>query len=301
MLKADIRTSGDQDMGIRELGYQEQKQNPISRYLDNHPLITRYPDILRVILVICALSFVIIFNVYALNLDKVKVNFLNGDYKSAILEGEKILASAGNSSGLDELYYILGLSYLKDGNYLRASDIFEIILKEFRNSQFQEEAKLGLGDAYFLRGDFSKAEGYYRDLNNSNPRTKFKAQVYYRLSQVGFKKGDARQGKEYSDKLKQDFPSNLELKMDKDFSEIPASHVEFYYTVQVGSFSNSINANNLTQKLIQEGYPAYVEDAQDQGGNKIYRVRVGKLRQRQEAIDFENKLSQQGYPTKVCP
>jgi len=275
MLKADIRTSGDQDMDIR--------------------------GILRVILVICALVFGIYINAYALNLDKAKIYFLNSDYKSAILEGEKILAGAGNSSGLDELYFILGLSYLKDGNYLRASDIFEIILKEFKNSQFQEEAKLGLGDAYFLRGDFAKAEGYYNDIIKSDPRTELKAQVYYRLSQVGFKRGDSGQGKEYLDKLKNDFPLNLESKTDKAFSRIPDYSSEVYYTVQVGSFSNFTNADNLTQKLIQKGYPAYLEESLSPGGDKVYRVRVGKLRQRQEAAELENKLSQQGYPTKICP
>jgi len=55
---------------------------------------------------------------------------------------------------LDELYYLLSLSYLKDGNYLRASDIFEIILREFKGSRFKEDALLALGDTYFLRGDY---------------------------------------------------------------------------------------------------------------------------------------------------
>lgn len=78
MLKADIRTSGDQGMGIRELGYREQRQNLISQYPDNHCLITRYPDILRVALVICALTFVFVSGAYALGLDAIKVNILKG-------------------------------------------------------------------------------------------------------------------------------------------------------------------------------------------------------------------------------
>ncbi len=132
-------------------------------------------------------SFVLYVNSgYALNLDKIKVHFLAGDYKSAILEGEKLLAGEAQSGRSDELYYILGLSYLKDGNYLRASDIFEIILKEFKNSAFKEEASLGLGDTYFLKGDYGQAEGYFRELINNNPATKLKAQVCYRLSLIGF-------------------------------------------------------------------------------------------------------------------
>jgi len=249
---------------------------------------------------ICALIFGIITKVYSLDLDKVKIYFLNGDYKSTIAECEKILASYGRSSQSDELYYILGLSYSKDGNYLRASDIFEIILKEFKESNFKEEAKLGLGDTYLLRGDFSRAEDYYKDLLNSNPDTKLKAQLYYRLSQVGFKKGDTAGGKEYLDKLKNEFPQNPDLISNKDLCSLANYSSGIYYTVQVGCFSSENNAKNLVQKLIQSGYPAYIEEA-TLSGQPSYRVRVGKSPLRQEILNLEQKLSGEGYPTKIFP
>ncbi|MBI5555805.1 MAG: SPOR domain-containing protein, partial [Elusimicrobia bacterium] len=59
-------------------------------------------------------------------------------------------------------------------------------------------------------------------------------------------------------------------------------------------------ANNLKQRLIREGYPAYMEEANFKGKTS-YRVRVGKLRLRQEILTLENKLSREGYPTKICP
>jgi tetratricopeptide (TPR) repeat protein len=231
----------------------------------------------------------------ASNLDKARFYFLNGDYNACINEGEKILAGSGNSREFDTLYYLLGLSYLKEGNYLRASDIFEIILKEFKNSSFKEEARLGLGDAYFLRGDYSKAAGYYKDLLTNNPNTKFAGLLYYRISQSAFKTGDTSEGNDYLSKLKKQFPLNLEIMANKDL----ASSIN-YYTVQIGSFSSSQNARNLEQKLIQRNYPAYIEESSSQG--KIsYRVRVGRLASRQEAVDLADKLSREGYPTKICP
>ena len=238
-------------------------------------------------------------SVCALDLEKAKIYFLSGDYKSAIAEGEKLLSNYGRTSQSDELYYILGLSYLKDGNYLRASDIFEIILAEFKDSKFKEEAKLGLADTYLLRGDLNKAQDYYEELLNTS-NAGLKARLYYRLSQVGFKKGDTAQGQEYLDKLKKDFPANPELRLNKDLSAFSDSPSGFYYTVQVGSFSNSANAKNLMQALIQKGYSAYIEET-NSGSAPSYRVRVGKLSSRQEAVNLENKLSQEGYPTKVCP
>jgi tetratricopeptide (TPR) repeat protein len=239
--------------------------------------------------------------VYAFNLDKLKSSFLNGDYKAAILEGEKILATKDSSSDSDQLYYILGLSYMKDANYLRASDIFEIIINEYKNSPLKEYAKLGLADTYFLMQDFDKAQIYYKDIINSNPDTKLKAELYYRLSQVEFKKGDTKEGKEYLDKLKQEFPLSPQLLLNKDLSLLSnVSSSDLNYTVQVGSFSNISNAKNFVQRLIQKGYPAYIEEAAYQGKTS-YRVRVGKTRLRQEIIDLENKLSKEGYPTKICP
>jgi len=238
---------------------------------------------------------------FALNLDKVKVNFLSGDYKAAILEGEKMLAAQEQSPNIDELYYILGLSYLKDSNYLRASDIFEIILREFNNSSFKEEAKLGLGDTYFLRGELDKAQSIYEDLLGSSQNLELKARLYHRLSQVAFKKDDAGTGKEYLSKLKQEFPQNIESRLNKDLDAISGFAPGFYYTVQVGSFSSGVNAGNFTQKLIQQGYPAYIEEITEPGKDKMYRVKVGKLGNRQEAVSLEKKLSREGYPTKICP
>jgi len=246
------------------------------------------------------LSLAFIYNVYALDLDRIKTYFLSGDYKSAIAEGENILASPGDSAHLDELYYILGLSYLKDGNYLRASDIFEIILKEFKDSAFKEEAKLGLGDTYFLRGDFAKAQDYYKELISSNPHTKLLSAVYYRLSQGGLKTGDTQAAKEYLDKLKQDSPSNIELQSNKDLGAVFDSSAQIYYSVQVNAFANSTNAKNLRDKLLKNGYDAYIEEV-SLNDKQIYRVKVGKLRLRSEAVQLENKLSSEGYPTRICP
>jgi len=255
----------------------------------------------KISLVLFILCIILAETGYCLNIDKVKVAFLSGDYKAAILEGERVLAVEGHSPDVDELYYLLGLSYLKDGNYLRASDIFEIILREFTNSSFKEKARLGLGDIDFLKGDLDKAQSIYEELLNSSYDQELKAQVYYRLSEVSFKKDNGNKGKEYLAKLKGEFPQNIETKINRDLAVIADSPSNFYYTVQVGCFSNGTNANNLTQKLIRQDYSAYIEEANDPASGKMYRVRVGKLPTRQAASLLETRLSAEGYPTKIYP
>ena len=251
-------------------------------------------QIIRAIIFI--ILFVFIDKGYCLNIDRVKVNFLSGDYKAAILEGEKALASTSETGDLSELYYILGLSYLKDGNYLRASDIFEIILKELKNSKFRQEAKLALGDTYFLRSDYLKAQSYYKEIAHDNLENRLMPLVYYRLSQCAIKTGDTKEAKVYLDKLKKDFPLSAEGILNKELY----GSSDIYYTVQVGSFSRYDNARGLVEKLTQKGYPAYIEDS-TAAGKASYRVRVGKMALRQEALDLERKLSQEGYPTKIFP
>ncbi len=229
---------------------------------------------------------------FCLDLDKLKSDYLRGDYKAAIIEGERMLANSRISSHSDELYYFLGLSYSRDGNYLRASDIFEIIINEFQGSSLKNEAILGLGDTYFLRGDYRKAGEYYRRLLDDN---RLKPAVYYRLSQCAIKEGDVQEGRVYAEKLKTEFPLNPESKFNRELYP-----VNDFFSVQVGSFSNPVNANNLRDKLSARGYDAYIQEA-EADAKKSYRVRVGKLKSRSEASLLEGKLSSEGYPTKITP
>jgi tetratricopeptide (TPR) repeat protein len=250
-------------------------------------------NVIKVILIVFFMLFTI--EGFCLDLTSIKTKMLMGDYKAALNEGEKLIAKDPHSP---ELYYLLGLCYLKEGNYLRASDIFEIIIKEFSGTRFKEEAQMGLGDTYFLRGDLSKAEISYQDVINKNPDSKLKPQIYYRLSEVAFKKGDSVLGQEYLAKIKGISPYNLEVK--QELPSVAIKESGFYYTVQVGSFSKELNANNFTNKLVSSGYPAFIEESES-GGSKVYRVKVGKLATRNEAEELSKKLTQEGYPTKICP
>lgn len=246
--------------------------------------------------VIWCLVFGIFTNVYALNLDKVKVAFIEGDYKAAITEGERVMAGASGEKGLDELYYILGLCYMKEGNYLRSEDIFEIIIGEFKQSKFKNEAKLGLADTYFFKGDYERANKEYENLLHNSDAQKLKALVYQRLSECALRDGDTRSANDYMETLKKDFPLNIEPKIDLSARDSISG-----YSVQVGSFSSSANARNLKQKLLNKGYGAFVEEGFSKNNKSVFRVKVGDFSSKQEASIAERKLSREGYPTKICP
>lgn len=243
---------------------------------------------------ICIIFLAIAVPAHALNLDRIKSVFIAGDYKQAISEGERILAvTTAKAYGLDELYYILALSYLKDGNYLRASDIFEIILKEFKKSTLAADARLGLADTCFLKGDYERAREGYGKLLNSGKAVRLRPCVYYRLSRCAAELGHNDEAENYLAQLKREFPLNILDSKDNIISG------ESYYSVQVGSFSSNTNANNLMRQLIDKGYSAYIEEANLES-ETVYRVKVGRSGIK-ETMALATRLSREGYPTKVCP
>jgi tetratricopeptide (TPR) repeat protein len=256
---------------------------------------------MRKLFLIVILVGILAAPVCALDIDKVRVNLLAGDYKAAITEGEKIVAhTSSRAQGLDELYYILALSYMKDDNLLRASDIFEIIIKEYKDSKFKEEAMMGLGDTYLLRHDYASARKTYNQILEANPGTKLKSQLLYRLSQADFKNGDLEQGKVYLGKVQEQTPLATELKRDKEEGAISEDISSVTYSVQVGAFSKRENAKSLLDKLLSKEYPAYIEEPS--GGSKaVFRVKVGRLKAKADAEALRKQLTKDGYPTKLCP
>jgi tetratricopeptide (TPR) repeat protein len=262
-----------------------------------------------------------------MDIASVKERFFKKDYSGCIREGKKLLPGAGrNKRNLDELYYLMGLCYLKTEDYEAGLSSFKKIKEDFAKSRFREDSQLGAGDCYFAKGDFALAAHEYKQLLADYPQTKLKPAVYYRLSQLGERSGDSQQQREYSEKLKREFPkspeSGLTVKLFPDTRmaqveslktilpddrpsqvervSVVKPDIEGIYCVQVGAFSKELNARNLAQKLKDKSYPAYVESATLKD-RVIYKVRIGKFENRSQARKMEIELSGLGYPTKIYP
>jgi len=240
---------------------------------------------ITMVIVLCAGGYL----ACAAALDAVKAPFLSGDYKTAIKEGEDIMATPDQPENARELYYMLGLSYLKDGNYLRSSDIFEILLKEYPGEPYHKEALLGLGDAYFLNGENEKARVWYEALLAYDPQSKLALIAKERLGRISVDEGNTAQAKEF---LK-DLPVNL---VDSDLG----TQTVGVYSVQVGSFSREANAKRLMNKLISQKYDAFLTSNESEK-EKTYRVKVGHCQERNQAEEIRKKLTEDGYPTRIVP
>lgn len=64
------------------------------------------------------------------------------------------------------------------------------------------------------------------------------------------------------------------------------------YRVQVGAYRNRMYAERLLNELLEQDFPAYIEDS-----DQFFRVQVGNFDDLNEAAAMERRLKQEGYPT----
>ena len=67
-----------------------------------------------------------------------------------------------------------------------------------------------------------------------------------------------------------------------------------YYRVQVGAFRNRRYAERLLNELLEQDYPAFIDDS-----GSYLRVQVGGFNNLNEAAEMERRLKRAGYPTVI--
>lgn len=82
--------------------------------------------------------------------------------------------------------------------------------------------------------------------------------------------------------------------MESDTAYTPGNYCSGNFTIQVGAFQNSRNAESLRQKLAARYENAHIVEY-DQDQLTFHRVRVGKCRTLEEARILEECLMQNGY------
>lgn len=251
--------------------------------------------ILKTSILLCVL-FLCVFPpcAWALNMEALKVDFLQGNYRRVIFEAQAEIRRM-RFCNTEELNYLLALSYLKEFEPELSRECFKRILGN-PSGRFAKEAGLGMADTYLVSGELDQAAEMYGRLISSNPGSQEPA-ILYRLSQLEYRRGNRQKAGEYWLRLKKDFPLSPELKAEREIPmRRPIAARKTEYSVQVGFFTSRSNADNLKRKLLDRNYPAYVEEC-----GTGYRVKVGKFISASEAAEAETRLSREGFETKVAP
>ncbi len=108
-----------------------------------------------------------------------------GDYSQAINVYKEGLNAAVKKvvAGeiIDKMYYGLGWSYLKQGEFKNAIEEFRKIVKTTDDKVVKISALCQIGDAYLGSGDFTKAQGAYDTILKEYPDSSYSDYVQYQL------------------------------------------------------------------------------------------------------------------------
>lgn len=280
----------------------------------------RWPVLLILVLMLGCCAVVYSSTIIAPSgLSAVKIMFMESDYKGAIKKGESLLSGAAKQEQwLDELYYYLGLSYMKTGAYMRAADIFAIIINEFPESAFHEQSYVSVVDSEVLSGDYETARKYAEEFLKKYRKSSYRGKVKERMVVIDSKlrgqnkalapktSAEQRPAPVYEKKAPAIAPSkkyetgDLQLLLSPEVLEQSASS-SGVFAVQVGAFSSKQNADALANKLSLKGYKVFIITAHPSEKHTVYKVRVGGYATKAEAASAARVLSQRGYPTKILP
>ena len=228
---------------------------------------------------------------YAGSLNRAEALYLQGSYSESI---DECATSIARNKDLDKAYYLLGLNYLKINDTEKAREKLKILIGNYSSSKYIDNAQLLYADSYFVEQDYAGAGALYEGILKNNPL--LASSAYLGLARCALKTGDWGKAKGYAEALQQKFPKSLEAVAAKELF----ARDEFFFTVQVGCFASTKNAQRLVQKLKDKQFDGYIDELPSPQ-NILYRVRVGKLKTRQEAETLKNALEQNGYPTKIFP
>lgn len=222
--------------------------------------------------------------------------YLRGDYKSAVTICENIIRFFKDLRKLDSVYYLEGLAYLKLKDFENAKGAFNQALTCNPEGDFMGASQLGLADSFLFEEDFGRASILYQGIIKNSSFKNLQASAYYKLAIISKKLGKPEEVSSYLNKLKNDFPMSFEAQSIREATE-NLSESNF---IQVGSFKEKQNADNVSYKLRESGYDSLVAKV-DKNGSIFYRVIV-------KPIDSENglektvrSLKKEGYPAKICP
>ena len=137
--------------------------------------------------------------------------FLKGDYQEVIVIGDGYLSRSTESD--DELQHLMGRALLKLKRFNEARNRFSRVINDSKSDKFLDEAYIGLADSYYLEGDYKKAKEHYEKIMRYFPDLDDMPIVYYRLGKCSAKLGENSASKGYYDKLIRFYPDSLETKL----------------------------------------------------------------------------------------
>ena len=228
-------------------------------------------------------------------IEDINILFLKKDYTGLIKNAEKNFNFYRLSrKEKKEVLYLMGLSYIKLGSFVRAREMFHKILA-MKGNNLKQDAYIGIADSYFHEKNFSKAISAYEHVLRIYPRSDRLSSIYYNLGLIFKAKKDLDRANYYFGKIKKLYSRSFEA--DKPVY-LPIKRRPDYYIVQLGAFKSLRNAKKLVRRLRRKKYDSYIQKAK-KDGNILYKVRGGKFSNKYYAMRLLRKLKKSGFSAKI--
>lgn len=252
--------------------------------------------------------------------DRLEQFFMQGQFAAAVSEADALLKAGYGRK--EDLYYLKGLSELKLSKFADARASFGWITAKYPRSEKAFDAYLGIGDSYMLAGQLNDAVGIYVGMLDNFRSDKNLPIVHSRLASCYKSLGVRDKSEYYAAMARQAAPLGFEAKPAAAAAPArsavtkppaPVSSIQpreqaeadvimatgASFSVQIGSFKNRRNAENLARRFASAGFESRIEIPVTQG-NKFYRVKVGRVSTRAEAEALAARLRASGCNTKIC-
>lgn len=115
--------------------------------------------------------------------------YYDDDLSQTIKYLELFINNQPNALRVDAAYYLLGLSYLYEGDTERSKSTFEQFIARGFQSEYSDEVKFRLAEIYFEEKDYSKAKFYFAQLAE-HPKTNFGSKSLYKTAWIDYLQND---------------------------------------------------------------------------------------------------------------
>jgi tetratricopeptide (TPR) repeat protein len=195
---------------------------------------------------------------------------------------------------VSEAYYYLGRLSLNPDSALKYYNIVRI---DHPQSRYADIAHLEIAKLNIAREDYKEAIGVLNKLLEKYPESGVKDETLFWLGISHISLGEKAEGIKFLNTLKTDYPQSVWSERADNI--IPNGEVKSeYFTIQVGSYSNKENAQELADRLKTKGHNARVVKALVKG-NIYYRVWVGQFYTVEQAKNFLPVLDSLGLKGNV--
>lgn len=208
---------------------------------------------------------------------------------------EEIIEDENNPRIAESFYYMGRLLVSPDSALL----YYNRVINNYPGSRYADISYLEIAKIDIAREKYKNAITTLNELLRKFPDTAVKDEMLFWLGVAHISSGQKEQGIHFLETLKTSFPRSVWS--ERAAQIIPTTTGEItdqYFTIQIGSYRNKVNAQKLVEELQNKGLNAKIVEALVKG-NTYYRVWVGQFNTLEAAKAYSHILDSLGIKGNV--